>query len=243
MATEPIILDRVPLRIDPAEVQRFVDHAGAAVGQPSDLEARLAGAVAAVAGAMRPRAVYRSVPVVEAGPDRLDLGGGAVLRIPGIGGHWGAVETVTAALVTIGAEVARLAPGGRDPVTVRLLDCVGSAAVECLAEWTNDHLCQQGVAAGQRVTNRISPGLAGWALAEQAILFELLPARAIGVRLRADGTMTPAKTVSLLVGAGRAARVDHYFAQCRRCWAEACPARRVPARGTVSAPPAGPARP
>ena len=87
------------------------------------------------------------------------------------------------------------------------------------------------------MTNRISPGLAGWDLAEQATLLGLLPGAAIGVRLGAAGSMTPAKSISFLVGTGRAARVDHYFVQCRRCWAEACPARRMPAATSVSVKP------
>ena len=36
-----------------------------------------------------------------------------------------------------------------------------------------------------------------------------------------------------LVGAGRTARVDHYFSQCARCWMRECAFRRVPARRTV----------
>jgi hypothetical protein len=45
--------------------------------------------------------------------------------------------------------------------------------------------------------------------------------------------MTPGKSISLLAGAGRAARVDHYFSQCARCWMPACAYRRTPARRTV----------
>jgi hypothetical protein len=118
-------------------------------------------------------------------------------------------------------------------VGATLLDSAGSAAVECLAEWTNDHLCELGVAAGLRVTNRISPGLAGWALDGQATLLKLVPAHAIGVRWLTDGSLVPVKSIGLLVGIGRIARVDHYFGQCRRCWAEPCPWRRAPAVARV----------
>src|SRR5262249_42814544 len=148
----------------------------------------------------------------------------------------GGVGAVRGGVVAVGAGAeravqARSAAG--DGVGAALLDSAASAAVECLAEWANDHLCQLGVAAGVRVTNRISPGLAGWALAEQPLVLGLLPAAAIGVRQEADGRLTPAKTISCLVGLGRAARVDHYFVQCRRCGAVACPARRTPAAVSV----------
>jgi hypothetical protein len=89
------------------------------------------------------------------------------------------------------------------------------------------------VGAGLRVTNRISPGLAGWRLADQAVLLDLAGAAGLGIRRDADGTLVPAKTVSFLIGLGVAARVDHYFVQCRRCWVGGCKWRRMAAVGQV----------
>src|SRR5205823_851933 len=90
-----------------------------------------------------------------------------------------------------------------------MLDSVGSGAVESLAEYLNDVLCQQGLAAGLRVTNRISPGYAAWDVAEQHALFRLCPGAPVGVTLNAACFMTPGKSISLLVGAASlpAARV------------------------------------
>ena len=87
-----------------------------------------------------------------------------------------------------------------------MLDSVGSAAVESLAEHANDLLCQVGLRAGLRVTNRISPGYAGWDTAGQRALFRLCPGHPIGVALNQACVMTPAKTISWLVGAGPEAR-------------------------------------
>lgn len=231
-----MVLDRVPLRIDPAELRAFVAYTGWPIDD--SVAPRQAAVLTAISRVMRPRLAYRRVAVIRADPHRLTLAGGTCLHIPDIGAHWGPLEAVAAGLATIGDEVEMLARRRRetgDALGAALLDSAASAAVECLAEWGNDYLCQLGVTEGRRVTNRISPGLAGWALAEQAALLALLPAPAIGVSLRTDGSMTPAKSVSFLVGIGAAARVDHYFVQCRRCWAEGCPARRTPALTTVSA--------
>jgi len=227
----------VPLRIDPAEVRAFLGYRTARGDGSAEPEAPLEAALAEVASAMRPRLAYRPVAVARLEPHRLTLEDGTRFHIPDIGAHWGGVEAVTAALATIGADVealVRARRGGGDLVGATLRDSTASAAVECLAEWANDDLCQRGVVDGLRVTNRISPGLAGWDLAEQPALFALLPAATVGVRLALDGTMAPAKSISFLVGMGRAARVDHYFVQCRRCWAEGCPARRMPAVTPVS---------
>ena len=103
-----------------------------------------------------------------------------------------------------------------------MLDSVGSAAVESLAEHVNDLLCQAAIAEGIRVTNRISPGYAGWDTAQQRELFRLCPGTSIGVLLNEACFMTPVKTISFLVGIGPEARVDHYFSQCARCWMADC---------------------
>jgi hypothetical protein len=236
LAPAHVVLRDVPLAIDPVEVRAFQGYKPLALRPPGELDARLTAARQVVAGLARPALAYRIVPVTAAGPDHLDLAGGHRFHIPAIGVHWSSVEAVAAAVVTIGdgAEAAVRArraagdgPGASD------LDSAASAAVECLAEWANDELCRRGVAAGLRVTNRISPGLAGWSLRDQARLVELADGVALGVRQSADGALVPAKTISFLAGIGRDARIDHYFVQCRRCWVEGCGWRRMAAVARV----------
>jgi hypothetical protein len=236
LGAEPVVLTGVPVRTDPAEVRAFERYKGVADG-PADDRA-LADAIAELRPVLRPRVTWHAASVTAIAPHGLTLGDGRRLAIPDVGQHWGPIEAVVAAVATVGADVdaaladrTRAGPGD----VARRLDSAASAAVECLAEWVNDRLCQLGVAEGLRVTNRISPGLAGWPLADQPTLVAALPLDAIGVRLAPDGTMVPSRTISLLVALGGAARVDHYFAQCRRCWAEACPARRMPPETTVQA--------
>jgi len=237
LAPGPVVLREIPLRIDPAEVRAFQGYKGV----PATAEVVLEAAIAEVAAVIRPRGAYRALGVLEAEPDGLMLAGGVRLHIPGIGRHWGAVEAAAAAVVTVGGEVEALAQTRRragDAPGGVLLDSAASAAVECLAEWANDHLCRLGVASGLRVTNRISPGVAGWDLGDQPAVVRLCPAGEIGVRLDAGGRLGPAKSISFLVGIGRAARADHYFVQCRRCWADACAWRRMPAVARVHRDPA-----
>jgi hypothetical protein len=231
-----VVLRDVPLAIDPAEVRAFHGYKPLPLLPPGVLEARLDAARETVARLARPALAYRLVEVTGAGPDHLDLAGGHRLQVPAIGPHWGPVEAVAAGVVTIGAPAeaaVRARRAAADEAGASDLDSAASAAVECLAEWANDELCRQGVAAGLRVTNRISPGLAGWRLADQPVLLDLAGAAALGIRPAADGTLVPAKTVSFLVGLGDAARVDHYFVQCRRCWVVGCGRRRMAAVGQV----------
>jgi hypothetical protein len=182
-----------------------------------------------------PRAVVRWLPVTGARQDGLDVAGEA-LRVPGIGTRWGPIEFAAVALCTIGEaveqRVAQLWQARELPLAA-MLDSVGSGATESLAEYVNDVLCQEGLAWGQRVTNRISPGYRPWDVAAQQTLFRLCPGVSIGITLNDACFMTPGKSISFLVGAGPHARVDDYFSQCARCWMTACAFRRVPLGRTV----------
>lgn len=182
-----------------------------------------------------PRAAVRWVPVHEQGPDHLVVDG-LTLHIAQVGRAWGAIEQAAGAVVTVGEALEQRVAAlweARELPLAAMLDSVGSGAVESLAEHVNDLLCQDGLARGFKVTNRISPGYGAWDVAEQALLLRLCPPGAIGVTVNDACFMTPVKSISLLVGAGSRARVDHYFSQCARCWMADCAYRRAPARRTV----------
>jgi hypothetical protein len=221
--------------IDPDEVLRFQGYKkGRDVPAPEVL-ALFDEALDLGRRLMEPRAVVRWVAVARRDQDTLEAGG-VTLAIPKIGESWGPVEQLVAGVCTLGGALERrvgeLWEARELPLAV-MLDSVGSGAVESLAEYVNDALCQEGIRRGVTVTNRISPGYGGWNVAQQAELFRLCPGDAIGVALNDALFMTPVKSISLLAGAGAGARADHYFSQCARCWMRDCAYRRVPARTTV----------
>jgi len=236
LTSEQVILDRIPLQIDRDEVLRFqgykkkIDHPTAEV---LDL---YEAALAEGRRLMAPTVVYRSAEVAKTDDHLIALQDGTELRIPEIGRFWGEIDAVGIGISTIGDGVERrvgeLFDAREFPLAV-MLDSVGSAAVECLAEWVNDFLCQLALP-DLKVTNRISPGYAGWDVAEQQALFCLCPGDRVGITLNDYAMMTPLKSISFLVGIGPRASVDHYFTQCRRCWMPDCSYRRAPARTSIS---------
>ncbi|MBI3636180.1 MAG: hypothetical protein HY216_08200 [Candidatus Rokubacteria bacterium] len=229
------VLVDIPLAIDPAEVLRFQGYKPGGEGPGPEVTVLFDEALALGRQVMAPRAVVRWIAVDQRAADRL-VADGVRLEIPHIGERWGAVEYVAAGVCTIGAALERRVGelwDAREFPLAMMLDSVGSGAVESLAEYVNDLLCQEGLPQALRVTNRVSPGYGGWDVAEQPRLFELTDAAAVGVTLNAACFMTPEKTISILVGAGRDARVDDYFSQCARCWMRDCAYRRVPARATL----------
>lgn len=234
-SSEPLILRGIPLAIDPDEVLRFQGYKRGADVPGPDVLALYEEAEALGRALMEPRAVVRWSAVRDQGDDTLTLDD-LVLTIPGVARTWGALTEVAAGIVTVGDALERRVGElweARELPLAAMLDSVGSGAVESLAEYVNDLLCQRGIARDVKVTNRISPGYGGWEVGEQALLFRLVSGAPVGVRLNETCFMTPEKTITILVGAGPAARVDHYVSQCARCWMVACAYRRVPARRTV----------
>ena len=228
------VLDDIPLAIDPDEVLRFQGYQ-AGVDVPSgDVLALFDDALALGRTLMRPRAALRTWPVTRVG-DQLTAAS-ITLTIPRIAERWGAIEEITAGVCTIGDALERRAGElweARELPLAMMLDSVGSGAVESLAEYVNDLLCHEGLARRVKVTNRVSPGYGGWDVAEQRLLWRLCPGDAVGVTINDACFMSPTKTITILVGAGAAARVDDYFSQCARCWMRDCAYRRVPARAVV----------
>jgi hypothetical protein len=229
------ILRDVPLAIDPDEVLRFQGYKKGIDVPTAPVWALFDEALALGRKLMTPRAVTRWTRVTRRGDDALEADG-LTLSIPDIRRQWDAVEYLGVAVCTIGdLVVGRIAElwDARELPLAMMLDSVASGAVESLAEFVNDVFCQDGVACGLKVTNRISPGYGRFPLEQQRALFGLIPGDAVGVTLNDACFMTPEKSITLVVGAGAGARVDHYFSQCARCWMSDCSYRRTPARRTV----------
>src|SRR5947208_5221284 len=205
-ADAPRVLADIALEIDPDEILRFQGYKRGVDVPGPEVQALLDEALALGRRLIEPRAVVHWVAVTRREGDTLDAGGVA-LTVPGIERAWGPVAELAAAVCTIGDPLERrgaeLWEARELPLAV-MLDSVGSGAVESLAEYVNDVLCQQGLPS-LKVTNRISPGYADWDVAEQRRLFRLCPGDAVGVVLNDACVMTPGKSISLLAGAGRAA--------------------------------------
>ncbi|HLC41891.1 MAG TPA: hypothetical protein VJO34_09730 [Methylomirabilota bacterium] len=238
LTSEPALLTGVPLRVDRDEVLRFQGYKKGIDCPTPDVEDLFEQALHEGGRLMTPRVVYCSLPVRAIAERRIILNDGTRLQIPHIQRLWGEIEAVGIGIATIGDKIERRARelfDAREFPLAIMLDSVGSAAVESLAEWVNDFLCQIALP-DLKVTNRISPGYAGWDVAEQHTLFRLCPGDQAGILLSDHALMTPLKSISLLVGIGPSANVDHYFTQCRRCWMKGCSYRRAPATASISSP-------
>jgi hypothetical protein len=224
------ILADIALAVDPGEALRFQGYARGGEVPGADVLALFHEAMAEARRLMSPRAVVRWLPVEALHGDSLRLDDRA-LEIPGIAEAWGEVDRVAVAVCTIGDDLetrVRALWDARELPLASMLDSIGSAAVESLADEVTDALCRDGMAAGVRVSDRTSPGYGAWDVGGQRVLFALCPGDGIGVTLNAACFMSPEKSISLVVGAGAATRVDRAGGQCARCWMRDCAYRRVP---------------
>jgi len=97
-----------------------------------------------------------------------------------------------------------------EPLLIYTLDAVGSELAERVADRIEKIIGAQARAAGMRISNRYSPGYCGWRVAEQHQLFSLLPPDFCGISLSSSAMMRPIKSVSGVIGLGRAIRHNAY---------------------------------
>jgi hypothetical protein len=112
-----------------------------------------------------------------------------------------------------------------DTVMGHLVDTVATVAVENAADTLHDHLGRKMREQGLRVTNRYSPGYCGWSVSEQHALFSFFPVDFCGVTLTDSALMKPIKSVSGMIGIGRAVSYAGYT--CERCSMSDCTYRAL----------------
>jgi len=111
-------------------------------------------------------------------------------------------EMAALCLCTIGPElegtVARLMSGG-DMLRGLILDWLGSEAVTSVSKQAEAWLKEEGASLGFWPSKRFAPGYKGWDVSGQKLIFSVLPAAKIGVRLTESFMMVPRKSYSFRI--------------------------------------------
>ncbi|MCL3853860.1 hypothetical protein M1P97_21465 [Parabacteroides sp. GYB001] len=96
----------------------------------------------------------------------------------------------------------------------------------CVAEKAGDYMERllEKELAGERHTNRLSPGYCGWHLSGQQTLFRLMGGTPCGISLSEVCLMTPIKSISGIIGIGP--DVDEKKYGCQYCELETCYKRK-----------------
>lgn len=212
------VIRNIPLKVSDQDVLR---RAGNSSQRPV-IEGIVRGLLreTSIGPLLEPAIAYDSYPIVGFGGDQTRLIGDICIEGSLIPSVFGNAKEIMVAVCTIGSrleeEVKACFQGGEKTKGL-LLDGMGTAAVDSLAQ----EACRimSGIASerGYESSSALSPGMPGFPISEQHRLFAMLPARDIGVTLTASGMMVPRKSVSMVLGFGPAMRRWGQQEVCRRC--------------------------
>lgn len=217
------VLKRFSLQVSEKELMRL--HRPA-IG--ARLRERIKEAVEEAERLARPQAIYAIKRVCHIAGQDVGLEAGPVFHGENLVRSWENAELLGIALCTIGpaveSRVSQLSAQGNF-LAATLLDSAASLAVESVADRLNFHLCQWAARRGLKAGPRLSPGYGQWDVAEQRLLFSLLPTAKIGVQLNEQCMMIPVKSISFCLGMGKAIEPAS-VGRCRHCTLVNCQYRR-----------------
>ena len=220
------------LTLPPREILRFQGYKRLTDTPTPEVLAILEEALRETRRVLAPRHTFRVFEVAEIPADGIRLVGGETLRFAGAERRWGAFTQVGLGILTVGEALEQRVDAlleAREFPLAFMLDAAGWVAIEQGALALTNAICNVHIAEGLRVTPRHSPGYAGWDIWDQRVLFRLLPAERIGVRINDYCVMIPGKSLSFGVGIGPAARVEQVH-KCQRCDLRDCAFRLAPRR-------------
>lgn len=102
-----------------------------------------------------------------------------------------------------------------DPMLSYVFDVLGSITVEKATDKMQATLLELLKEDNLGVSDRYSPGYCEWSVAEQHMLFSLLPENFCGIKLSDSALMHPIKSVSGIIGIGEGLKQKGY--QCQWC--------------------------
>lgn len=136
-------------------------------------------------------------------------------------------ESLAIFLCTAGAEIgirSRKIMQEKDLLKGYIYDVIGSEIVEAAGDIMHKELGNKIISAGNKITNRFSPGYCGWDVAEQHKLFQLVPGNFCGIRLTESALMDPVKSISGFIGIGKNVKMIPYT--CSLCDMDDCNYRK-----------------
>ena len=108
------------------------------------------------------------------------------------------------------------------------LDAVGTVASKFLSNYVKSLVCQEAKEQKFQTTKYFSPGSGDWNINQQKIIFQIIPADKIGVKLTESYMMVPKKSLSWVIGIGKEIIIPSKGDDsCKICLAENCQFRKT----------------
>lgn len=179
---------------------------------------------------IKPKALYQEFPVLQLNGDSVTIEGGMNFSIGReIGSLWQGSKTLGIALYTIGEEleerVTELLARGEHTEALNL-DIAGTVAVGVVGFQIQYYACERLAKHNVETGPWLNPGYLNWPLTDQRLIFDLMPAASINVRLNDQCMMIPKKSGTVCAGIG-VSRSPDGFNRCMHCGVAKCPYRRI----------------
>ncbi len=169
-----------------------------------------------------PRCVHRTYPI-DAVDGCLRIDGRLKFQSGKLAQGLGWCHTAHVYLATLGADVDRAidAAMADRPDFGMVVDTVASVAAEILVDEIEQALADR-LLPHEALSLPFSPGYCDWHVSDQQVLFDLLPAEQVGVRLSDSSLMKPRKSISGMLGVGYAHRLEENRNPCVTCQRRNC---------------------
>lgn len=154
---------------------------------------------------LKPAIVYEIHDIAQIDHSGLRLKDNKILKGSFFSSIISTAEELAVAICTIGPNLEKKVSDyfqSNEPLRGVLLDGIGSAAVDLLAQETCKLVAQKASSRSYQTSSPLNPGMSGFPLSEQWQLFQIVPAEKIGVSLTSAGVMVPRKSISLIIGLG-----------------------------------------
>jgi hypothetical protein len=178
-----------------------------------------------------PQGTYTLCSVAEISPGvQIFLENGSGLFIPECFVDQG-VRLVATAIGTLGGSLekqCRQLAGEGQIYESTLLDAVGTAMLDLLGEKISRTIAQDGHRLGLFKGQRFGPGLDGYPLEQQKILFGIADNESVGVLLNSSAIMVPTKSISFFLMLTKTVQKNEVTNKCNSCRLTGCKFRMVP---------------
>ncbi len=165
---------------------------------------------------IKPAAMYTVVQVNNFEHQTITFENGS-FEGPLVGRAMAGAEHLNIAVCTIGGDLERRVQElmSENPIMGVALDGAGTSALRRVSQTVEDIISEKACEMDLALGMRAQPGQEGWPIEQQRLVFSILPAEKIGVRLTESCLMIPRKSVSFVIPRGK--ELDSSVAPCDFC--------------------------
>lgn len=169
---------------------------------------------------LQPTATYEMYDIVNMKSDKTALNNDASVKGTLLPSTFPEAGKLAVMVCTIGPDLeSRVTEYSKTGETLRamLLDGIGSAAVDILAQESCHMIAWKATELGLQAGSPVNPGMPGLPITEQQNILDLAHAGKIGVSLTSSGIMVPRKSTSVVIAIGRNMHTWTQEEVCARC--------------------------